>query len=125
MAFRELSQTEIFGVPQQKKVEETIPKSFEDIIKSTGEQTLGVSRGLTQGASFGQAPHLAGITNELANLPKKYKSISSINDIKKLYQNIGKDYVKGREQFKKEYEDWADKNKGLAIGSELVGGLAD
>ena len=124
MAFRELSQTEIFGVPQQKKVEETVPKSFEDIIKSTGEQTLGVSRGLTQGASFGQAPHLAGITNELANLPKKYKSISSINDIKKLYQNIGKDYVKGREQFKTEYEDWADKNKGLAIGSELVGGLA-
>lgn len=123
MAFRELSQEEIFGVPKQKKVEETAPKSFEDIIKATGEQTLGVSRGLTQGASFGQAPHLAGITNELANLPKKLYKATSINDLKKLYRDTGKDYVKSREEFKKEYEDWADKNKGLALASELVGGL--
>lgn len=129
MAFRELTQEEIFGVPKKTtkteiKTEETSPKSIKDVWNKISDNALGVSRGLTQGASFGQASQLSGVTNELANLPKKIYEAKSINDLIKLYKGTGKDYVKSREQFKQEYNDWADKNKGLAMTSELVGGLA-
>ena len=126
MAFRELSQAEIFSIPKQEtetKIENVSPKKFSDIVKNFDKQALGVGRGLTQGATFGQASQLSGITNELANLPKKLYRATSINDLMKLYKDTGKDYVKGREQFKQEYNDWADKNKGLALGSELLGGI--
>lgn len=110
--------------PKQKlTVKEFYNEQLSPLINNLKEKTLGVSRGLTQGASFGQAPHLSGVTNEIANLPKKLYSAKTINDIIKLYKDTGKDYVKGREQFKTEYNDFADKNKGLAIASELLGGL--
>ena len=111
--------------PQEKVDIETYAKEYlKPVLDKTGEKALGVSRGLTQGATIGQAPQLSGVTNELAKLPKKLYRATSINDLMKLYKDTGKDYVKGREQFKQEYNDWADKNKGLAIGSELLGGLA-
>lgn len=99
-------------------------KKNEETIKNIGDKVLGTSRALTQGASFGQASHLSGITNELANLKGKIQNIGSWEDVKKLYNDLGKDYVKGRERFKTEYKDFEDKNRALAIGGDLVGGLA-
>lgn len=110
--------------PKKLTVKEFYNEQLSPLINNLKEKTLGVSRGLTQGASFGQAPHLSGVTNEIANLPKKLYSAKTINDIVNLYKDTGKDYVKGREQFKKEYSDFADKNKGLAMAGEILGGLA-
>ena len=110
--------------PKKLTVKEFYNEQLSPLIDSFKEKALGVSRGLTQGASFGQAPHLSGVTNEIANLPKKLYSAKTINDIVNLYKDTGKDYVKGREQFKKEYSDFADKNKGLAMAGEILGGLA-
>lgn len=104
-------------VPKLTEIEQ--PKEESNI----GDKTLGFARSLTQGYTAGQAPHLAGVTNELANLPKKYKSVSSIDDIKRFYKDLGKDYVKGREQFKTEYKDFADKNKALSTIGEILGGI--
>ena len=128
MAFRELTQDEIYGtkpkVEEKVEVKPTTTKDFyKELLPLDKEKVLGVSRGVTQGATFGQAPQLSGITNELANLPKKLYRAKSIKDLMQLYKDTGKDYVKGREQFKTEYKDFADKNKGLAIASELAGGL--
>lgn len=103
-------------VPKLTEIEQ--PKE-----SSVADKTLGFARSLTQGYTIGQAPQLAGVTNELANLPKKYKSISSIDDIKRFYKDLGKDYVKGREQFKTEYKDFADKNKALSTIGEILGGV--
>lgn len=135
---KKLSDREVFDYMQknypveQPKIEQTQEKKdlktfvSEDIkpkLSKVGDKALGLARSLTQGYTIGQAPHLAGVTNELANLPKKYESISSIDDIKRFYKDLGKDYIKGREQFKTEYKDFADKNKALAIGGEIIGGL--
>lgn len=109
---------------QKKSLKDFYSQDLKPIIKKVGDKALGVSRGLTQGASFGQASQLSGITNELANLPKKVYGAKSINDLIGLYKDTGKDYTKGREEFKKEYKEFEDKNKGLALGSELIGGLA-
>lgn len=109
---------------QKKSIKDFYNEQLSPAIKTLGEKVLGTSRALTQGATFGQAPQLSGVTNELANLPKKVYGAKTINDLIGLYKDTGKDYVKGREQFKKEYKDFEDKNKGLAIGGELVGGLA-
>ena len=109
---------------QKKSIKDFYNEQLSPAIKTLGEKVLGTSRALTQGASIGQAPQLAGVTNELANLPKKVYGAKTIDDLIGLYKDTGKDYVKGREQFKKEYKDFEDKNKGLALGGELVGGLA-
>lgn len=108
----------------ETELEDYNKKSNEEKIKNIGDKILGTSRALTQGASFGQASHLSGITNELANLPKKVYGAKSINDLIGLYKDTGKDYTKGREQFKTEYKDFEDKNKALAFGGDLIGGLA-
>ncbi len=109
---------------QKKSIKDFYNEQLSPVAKKLGKKVLGTSRALTQGASIGQAPQLAGVTNELANLPKKVYGAKTIDDLIGLYKDTGKDYVKGREQFKKEYKDFEDKNKGLAIGGELVGGLA-
>lgn len=109
---------------QKQSLKDFYNEQLSPVIKNLGEKALGTSRALTQGASFGQAPQLSGVTNELANLPKKVYGAKTINDLIGLYKDTGKDYVKGREEFKKEYKDFEDKNKGLALGGELVGGLA-
>lgn len=109
---------------QKKSIKDFYNEQLSPVAKKLGEKVLGTSRALTQGASIGQAPQLAGVTNELANLPKKFYGAKTIDDLIKLYKDTGKDYVKGREQFKAEYKNFEDKNKGLALGSELVGGLA-
>lgn len=121
----ETKQEEIKPTTTEKKsVKEFYNEQLSPLINSIKDKVLGTSRALTQGATFGQAPHLAGVTNELANLPKKFYGAKSIDDIINLYKDTGKDYIKGREQFKKEYNEFADKNKGLAIASEILGGLA-
>ena len=110
--------------PKKLTVKEFYNEQLSPLIDSFKEKALGTSRAITQGASVGQASHLSGITNELANLPQKVYKAKTINDIVNLYKDTGKDYVKGREQFKKEYSDFADKNKGLAMAGEILGGLA-
>lgn len=110
--------------PKKLTVKEFYNEQLSPLIDSFKEKALGTSRAITQGASAGQASHLSGITNELANLPQKVYKAKTINDIVNLYKDTGKDYVKGREQFKKEYSDFADKNKGLAMAGEILGGLA-
>lgn len=108
---------------EKKTIKEFYNEQLNPLFNIIKDKALGTSRALTQGASFGQASQLSGVTNELANLPKKVYSAKSINDIIKLYKDTGKDYVKGREQFKTEYKDFEDKNKGLVLGGELLGGV--
>jgi hypothetical protein len=90
-------------------------KEFNNNEKS--KKIYGTRQALLQGASFGQAPHIWGGAKALGGAT--YNLLNKQNPLK----DIKKDYVEGREDFKKEYNEFADKNKALAIGGELVGGL--
>lgn len=96
--------------------ENTTPKEIENLVK-------GYAQDLTQGAAFGQAPHLAGVTNELANLPKKVYGIKNWEDAGRLYRNLGKDYIRSREQFKQENKAFDEEHPYTSFGANIVGGL--
>lgn len=90
-------------------------KEFNNSEKS--KKIYGTRQALLQGASFGQAPHIWGGAKALGGAT--YNLLNKQNPLK----DIKKDYVEGREDFKKEYNEFADKNKGLAVAGELLGGL--
>lgn len=109
---------------------EKIRNIGEDNLKSndntTGKEVENLAKGyaqqLVQGAAWGQAPHLAGVNNELANLPKKVYSIKNWEDAGRLYKDLGKDYVKSREQFKKESKEFEEEHPYTSLGANIIGG---
>ena len=114
---KELAESYLQRYPEEKGLIDFNKKETTfDIAKGVGQKAIS-------GISAGQTPHFAGINNELANLPKKYKNISSINDIVKLYKDLGKDYVQGREALKQEEKEFSQNHPYLSFGSELLGGL--
>ena len=86
--------------------------------QETDKKVYGTRQALLQGASFGQAPHIWGGSQALGGA--LYNIINKQNPFK----DIAKDYTEGREEFKKEYKDFEEKNRALAFGGDLVGGLA-
>lgn len=86
--------------------------------KENQEKVYGTRQALLQGASFGQAPHIWGIGQALGG------AIGNIANRKNPLKDLYSDYKEGREEFKKEYKTFEDKNKSLAFGGDLVGGLA-
>ena len=129
---RKLTDNEVFDYMQknfpkqetkQEIVEET-PKEKLDVktfakeyLKPKAEKILNVGRSIGQGATFGQGSHLAGLGQAIGGTV--YNALNKQNPFK----DVAKDYTEGREEFKKEYKDFEDKNKALAIGGEIVGGL--
>ena len=112
-----------------------------DLIDFTDDnKLLNVGRSIGQGATFGQGSHLAGlgegvgsmaynvinpISKSAENLSRFKNPLTPLKDIKQaISDDYTKDYEKGREDFKKEYQEFEDKNKVLALGGDLVGGLA-
>lgn len=82
------------------------------------DKVYGTRQALLQGATFGQAPHIWGGGQALGG------AIYNVLNKQNPFKDIAKDYTEGREEFKKEYKDFEDKNKALAFGGDLVGGLA-
>lgn len=101
-----------------KKLNEIDFQKIKDIDENNLDKVYGTHQALLQGASFGQAPHIWGGSQALGGA--LYNIINKQNPFK----DIAKDYTEGREEFKKEYKDFEDKNKALAFGGDLVGGLA-
>ena len=101
---------------------------------------LSVGRSIGQGATFGQGSHIAGIGEGVGSMAYNIvnpirKSIDNISQfknpltpLKEIKQAVSDDYTedykKGREDFKKEYKEFEDKNKVLALGGDLLGGIA-
>lgn len=101
---------------------------------------LNVGRSIGQGATFGQGSHIAGIGEGVGSMAYNIvnpirKSIDNISQfknpltpLKEIKQAVSDDYTedykKGREDFKKEYKEFEDKNKVLALGGDLLGGIA-
>lgn len=129
---RKLTDNEVFDYMQknfpkqetkQEIVEET-PKEKIDVktfakeyLKPKAEKVLNVGRSIGQGATFGQGSHLAGLGQAIGGTV--YNALHKQNPFK----DVAKDYTEGREEFKKEYKDFEDKNKALALGGEIIGGL--
>ena len=129
---RKLTDNEVFDYMQknfpkqetkQEIVEET-PKEKLDVktfakeyLKPKAEKVLNVGRSIGQGATFGQGSHLAGLGQAIGGTI--YNALNKQNPFK----DVAKDYTEGREEFKKEYKDFEDKNKALALGGEIIGGL--
>ena len=82
------------------------------------DKVYGIRQALLQGATFGQAPHIWGGSQALGG------AIYNILNKQNPFKDVAKDYTEGREEFKKEYKDFENKNKALAFGGDLVGGLA-
>lgn len=82
------------------------------------DKVYGTRQALLQGATFGQAPHIWGGGQALGG------AIYNVLNKQNPFKDIAKDYTEGREEFKKEYKDFEDKNRALAFGGDLVGGLA-
>ena len=101
-----------------KKLNEIDFQKIKDIDENNLDKVYGTRQALLQGATFGQAPHIWGGSQALGGA--LYNIINKQNPFK----DIAKDYTEGREEFKKEYKDFEDKNKALAFGGDLVGGLA-
>lgn len=130
---RKLTDNEVFDYMQKNypvkteeaeiKEEVNAPKTAKDVvndIKPTAENLYNFSRAIGQGASFGQGSHLAGLGQAYGGV--LYDILHGKNPLKNL-KSIKNDYVEGREQFKKEYKDFEDKNKGLALTGEILGGI--
>lgn len=129
---RKLTDNEVFDYMQknfpkqetkQEIVEET-PKEKLDVktfakeyLKPKAEKVLNIGRSIGQGATFGQGSHLAGLGQAIGGTV--YNALNKQNPFK----DVAKDYTEGREEFKKEYKDFEDKNKALALGGEIIGGL--
>ena len=129
---RKLTDNEVFDYMQknfpkqetkQEIVEET-PKEKLDVktfakeyLKPKAEKILNIGRSIGQGATFGQGSHLAGLGQAIGGTV--YNALNKQNPFK----DVAKDYTEGREEFKKEYKDFEDKNKALALGGEILGGL--
>ena len=101
-----------------KKLNEIDFQKIKDIDENNLDKVYGTRQALLQGATFGQAPHIWGGSQALGGA--LYNIINKQNPFK----DVAKDYTEGREEFKKEYKDFEDKNKALAFGGDLVGGLA-
>ena len=129
---KKLSDSEVFDYMQKnypEKQTETIetkqeisePKNTKDFInedlKPKAETAYNFLRSIGQGATLGQGSHLAGAGQAIGGAA--YNILHGENPFK----NVKNDYIEGREQFKKEYKDYEDKNKGLAVAGELLGGL--
>lgn len=98
---------------------ETKPITKEDV----GNYAKGVAQSVSQGLMWGQAPHVSGVLNEAWNLPKKIYGIKNKEDALQFYRNLGKDYVKGRENLKEELGEFAKDNPKTALASEILGSL--
>jgi len=86
--------------------------------KENQEKVYGTRQALLQGATFGQAPHIWGGSQALGGA--LYNILNKQNPLK----DLKKDYTEGREEFKKEFKTFEDKNKALAFGGDLLGGIA-
>ena len=101
--------------PQEEKVDvETYAREY---LKPKAEKALNVGRSIGQGATFGQGSHIAGLGQALGG------SIYNLLHKENPFKDVAKDYTEGREEFKKEYKDFEDKNKALALTGEMLGGL--
>lgn len=128
---RKLTDTEVFDYMQKnypkeekKEVVEEKPQEKVDVetyareyLKPKAEKALNVGRSIGQGATFGQGSHIAGLGQALGG------SVYNLLHKENPFKDIAKDYTEGREEFKKEYKDFEDKNKGLALAGEMFGGL--
>ena len=129
---RKLTDNEVFdymqkNFPKQEIKEEVVketPKEKIDVktfakeyLKPKAEKVLNVGRSIGQGATFGQGSHLAGLGQAIGGTV--YNALHKENPFK----DVEKDYTEGREEFKKEYKDFEDKNKALALSGEILGGL--
>lgn len=82
---------------------------------------IGTAQAVVQGFTAGQTPHLSGATNEVANLPQKLYRIKNFKDAKRVYKDLGKDYIAGNERFKDEYGNFEEEHPKLALGGEIAG----
>ena len=130
---RKLTDTELYNYMQQNypkqetiEAEEKIetPNEKKDLktfvsedLQPSAQKAYNFARSIGQGATFGQGSHLAGLGQAVGG------TLYNILNKEKPFKNFVEDFTKGREDFKKEYQDFADKNKALSIGGELVGGL--
>ena len=128
---RKLTDNEVFDYMQKnypkeekKEVVEETPQEKIDVktyakeyLKPKAEKVLNVGKSIGQGATFGQGSHIAGLGQALGG------SVYNLLHKQNPFKDVEKDYTEGREEFKKEYKDFEDKNKGLALAGELVGGL--
>jgi hypothetical protein len=100
--------------PQEKVDVKTYAREY---LKPKAEKLLNVGKSIGQGATFGQGSHLAGLGQATGG------AIYNLLHKEKPFKDVAKDYTEGREEFKKEYKDFEDKNKGLALAGEMIGGL--
>lgn len=91
--------------------------------EEVGDYLKGASQTLSQGVMLGQAPHVAGVLNEAWNLPQKIYRAKNKEDLRSIWQDTGKDYVKSREQFKEEQGKFEEENPKTALALEMIGGL--
>ena len=133
---QETKQEIVEETPKEKLDVKTFAKEY---LKPKAEKILNIGRSIGQGATFGQGSHLAGlgegvgsmaydvvnpIRKSIDNLSRLKNPLTPLKDIKKaVSDDYTKDYTEGREEFKKEYKDFEDKNKALALGGEIIGGL--
>lgn len=131
---RKLTDNEVYNYMQQNypkqetiEAEEKIkmPNEKKDLktfvsedLQPSASKAYNFLRSIGQGATFGQGSHLAGTGQAYGGA-----LYDILHGKKPKFADIAKDYTEGREQFKKEYKDFSDKNKALAFGGELLGGV--
>ena len=102
-----------------KKMVDKYPQ-YKDI--DFGEQkkdvALGAGRAIGDTVTFGQAPHLAGAGQAYGGI--WYNLLHGKNPLK----DIKKDYVEGREQYKKEQDKFKTLHPALNTTGEVIGALA-
>lgn len=86
---------------------------------NTSNAALGSGRAIANTLTAGQAPHISGFYDALGAAVYN-KLHGKENSAKEFYQ----DYVKGREDFKKEQKQFEKEHPALNLGSEIVGFLA-
>lgn len=103
--------------PEQPTQKKSLKDFYSQDLKPVAEKGYNFLRSVGQGATLGQGSHLAGLGRAIGS------TAYNVLNGEKALENFADEYKKGREEFKKEYKDFADKNKALSIGGELVGGL--
>lgn len=102
------------------KQQSSISNTINDVLDN---DTLNKAKGYVgqAGNSFllYQAPHIVGAIKEYANLRKNVNNL----DYKKAFKEFGKSYKEGRENTKKELNEFRQENPKSSFVAELAGGI--
>lgn len=91
-----------------------------DILNSDlADKIKGYAEQAANGFLAGQAPHIVGAVQEYGNLRNKIDNL----DYKGLVKDFGKTYLKGRENTKKELNEFREENPYSSTAAEILGGI--